>query len=162
MRRLPIILLLVVPTLAFSQRQRNRAVEILAGLAINDGSAGYHFSVAAGPQWKHFGMATYTSFLNTPGNKFSNWTIIGLQLKPIFGGDNIRPYGVFDFGLFNLQTISGKVNVRTTSLDLGAGIDKPLKNRKGLLIDARWKWFVDYNGERDAIGVFTLSAGLRF
>ena len=160
MKRLLLFVLFVLPTLAFSQR--TRAIELLGGVAINDGEGGYHLSVAAGPQWKHFGFATYTSFMNTPGNKFSNWTIIGLQLKPIFSEGEIRPYGVFDFGLFNLQTINDKVNMRTASLDLGGGIDKGLKNGNGLLIDARWKWLVDYGGESDAIGVFTLNVGLRF
>lgn len=160
MKRSLFLLLIVLPTLVFSQRKR--AIELLGGAAFNDGSGGYHVSVAAGPQWKHFGMATYTAFMNTPSNKFSNWTIIGLQFKPIFSEGPIRPYGIFDFGLFNFQTINDKVNMRTASFDLGGGIDKELKNGNGLLIDARWKWLVDYGGERATIGIFTLNAGLRF
>jgi len=160
MKRLLLFILFLIPAIAFSQR--TRAIELLGGLAINDGNSGYHLSAAAGPQWKHFGFACYTSFLNTPSNKFSNWTILGLQLKGIGGEGDVRPYGVFDFGLFNFQTINEKVNMRTASLDLGGGVDKALKSGNGLLIDARWKWLVDYGGSRDTIGIFTVNVGLRF
>ena len=154
------VTLVFLPALTFAQR--NRAFELIGGLAIVDGTAGYNISAAMGPQWKHFGFATYTSFLNTPSTKFSNWTIIGLQMKVLGGEGPIRPYGLFDFGLFNFQTVNEKVNMRTASLDLGGGIDKGLKNGNGLLIDARFKWLVDYAGKRNAVRVFTLGAGLRF
>ena len=160
MKRSFLLILFVLPAFAFAQR--NRAIELLGGVAINDGSAGYHLSAAVGPQWKHFGFATYTSFLNTPSVKFSNWTIIGLQMKVLGGEGDIRPYGVFDFGLFNLQTVNDKVNMRTASFDLGGGIDKALKNGNGLLVDARYKWLVDYGGKNDTIGIFTVNVGLRF
>lgn len=154
------VIFFLVPAISFAQR--TRTIELLGGLAINNGNAGYHLSAAAGRQWNHFGLATYTSFLNTPSVKFSNWTIVGLQMKVLGGEGDIRPYGVFDFGLFNFQTINEKVNMRTASFDLGGGIDKELRNGNGLLIDARMKWLVDYAGKRDAIKVFTLNVGLRF
>lgn len=160
MKRSSLLVLFIVPTCVFAQR--HRAVEILGGLAINDGNAGYHLHVDAGPQWKHFGLASYTSFVSNPSVKFSNWTIAGLQMKVLGNGGGIRPYGLFDFGIFNFQTINEKVNMRTASLDLGGGVDKALKNGNGLLIDARFKWLVDYGGTRQSIRIFTLSAGLRF
>lgn len=160
MKKSLLLILFLVPAMAFSQR--NRAVELIGGVAINDGSAGFNFHADVGPQWKHFGSATYTSFLSNPSIDFSNWTILGLQLKVLGGEGDLKPYGLFDFGLFNFQTINNDVNMRTASLDLGGGVDKGLKNGNGLLIDARFKWLVDYAGKRDAIRVFTVGAGLRF
>lgn len=160
MKRLLVIVLVLAPLISFSQR--TRSTELLGGLAINDGSSGYNVSFGTGAQWKSFGMSMYSAFMNTPSNKFSNWTIIGLQMKVRAANGDIKPYGLFDFGLFNLQTINDKVNMRTTSLDLGGGIDKELKSGNGLLFDARYKWLVDYGGERPTIGVFTLCVGLRF
>lgn len=160
MKKLAVIFFLLLPLISFSQR--SRSIELLGGLAINDGSSGYNLQLGMGPQWKSFGMGIYTSFLNTPSNKFSNWTIMGLQMKVRAANGDIKPYGLFDFGLFNLQTINDKVNMRTASLDLGGGIDKELKNGNGLLFDARYRWLVDYGGERETIGVFTLCVGLRF
>ncbi len=157
-----ILFLSCLPLISYSQLRENKATELLVGLAINDGSGGYHLSAAHGWQGKSFGLGVYTSFLNTPSNKFSNWTILGLQTKVRVGDGSIKPYGVFDFGLFNLQTINDDVNMRTASLDLGGGIDKELKSGNGLLIDARWKWLVDYAGKREAIRVFTFNVGLRF
>lgn len=159
MRRLVVLIFFIIPALSFAQRKH--VMELIGGLAINSGDAGYNVSLAHGLQWRHFGMAAYTSFVNTP-KKFSNWTIIGLQTKVLGGEGDIKPYGVFDFGLFNLQTIGEKVNMRTASLDLGAGVDKVFKNGNGFLIDARMKWLVDYAGKKDAIKVFTLGIGLRF
>lgn len=135
---------------------------MLGGVAINDGSAGYHLHVSGGRQGKSFGMGIYSAFVGNPSIEFSNWTIIGLQTKVLGGSRAIKPYGLFDFGLFNFQTINGDVNMRTASLDLGAGIDKEMNNGNGLIFDARYKWLVDYGGERDAVGIFTLSAGIRF
>lgn len=157
---LVILFLFLIPALAFSQR--NRAVELIGGIAVNDGTAGFNLHADVGPQWKHFGFASYTSFLSNPSIEFSNWTILGLQLKVIGGEGDLRPYGLFDFGLFNFQTIKEKVNMRTASLDLGGGVDKGLKNGNGLLIDARFKWLVDYAGKNDAFRIFTLGVGLRF
>jgi hypothetical protein len=160
MKKLLFIVLLFAPLISFSQKIRS--TELLAGIAINDGSPGYNLSLSTGPQWKSFGMGIYTSFMNTPAIEFSNWTIIGLQMKVRAPEGIIKPYGLFDFGLFNLQTNNDKVNMRTASLDLGAGIDKEMKSGNGLLFDARYKWLVDYGGERETIGVFTLCVGLRF
>jgi hypothetical protein len=162
MKKLLLLACLLLPFFSFSQLRNNRTLELLGGLAINDGSSGYHLQVTGGWQGKTFGLGVYTSFLNTPSNKFSNWTILGLQTKVRVGDGSIKPYGVFDFGLFNFQTINDDVNMRTASLDLGGGIDKELNSGNGFLLDARWKWLVDYAGKRDAIGVFTLSVGMRF
>jgi hypothetical protein len=162
MKKLLLITFLLVPLLSFCQLKKNRAFEVLGGVAINEGSAGYHVSATNAWQGKSFGLGVYTSFLNTPSTKFSNWTIIGLQMKVRAGNGSIKPYGVFDFGLFNFQTINDKVNMRTASLDLGGGIDKELDNGNGLLLDVRWKWLVDYGGKREAIRVLTLNVGMRF
>lgn len=154
------VVLFFLPVIAFSQR--NRAIELLGGLAVNDGNSGYNLQAAVGPQWNHFGFACYTSFINTPSSKFSNWTILGLQLKALGAEGDLRPYVVFDFGLFNFQTINDNVNMRTASLDLGVGIDKAIRNGNGFLVDLRYRWLVDYAQKRDAIGIFTLNVGLRF
>lgn len=160
MKHALIFILFLLPCVAFSQR--NRAVELMGGLAINNGNSGYHLHAAAGPQWNHFAFGIYSSFLNTPSNKFSNWTILGMQFKGLVGEGSLKPYGVFNFGLFNFQTINEKVNMRTASLDLGAGINNTLRNGNAFLLDLRWKWLVDYAAKRETIGVMTLSAGMRF
>lgn len=160
LKKIVTLVFVLLPLICFSQKVRS--TELLGGLAINDGSSGYNLQVGLGRQWKSFGMSMYSSFLSIPSRKFSNWTIMGLQMKVRAAGGDIKPYGLFDFGLFNFQTINEKVNMRTASLDLGGGIDKELKNGNGLLFDARYRWLVDYGGERATIGVFTLCVGLRF
>lgn len=160
MKRLVLVVICLLPALAFAQK--NRATEIIGGVAVIDGDAGFNISASSGSQWKHFGLSAYTSFLSAPSRQFSNWTIVGLQMKLLGGSGDLKPYGVFDFGLFNFQTMKDKVNMRTASLDLGGGVDKTMKNGNSLLIDARFKWLVDYAGERNTIRVFTVGVGIRF
>jgi hypothetical protein len=156
------VLILFFSVSAFGQLREKRAVSLLAGLAVSDGSSGYHVEAAGGFQGDHFGLGVYTDFVGIPSREFSNWTILGMQMKFLAGNGSIKPYGLFDFGLFNFQTNNDDVNMRTASLDLGAGIDRSLRSGNGVLLDARWKWLVDYAGKRDAVKVFTLSLGYRF
>lgn len=161
MKRAFLVVLLLFPLILFAQR--NRSLELIGGLAVQNGTSGYHVGVAGGRQGEHFGMAISSHFLNTPGNKFSNWSIMGLQMKGLFGDRPFKPYGLFDFALFNLQTINDDVNMRTIAFNLGGGIDKPFaRGDSAFLADIRWKWLVDYKGERTAIRVFMVSFGIRF
>ncbi|HZY79727.1 MAG TPA: hypothetical protein VFE50_09400 [Cyclobacteriaceae bacterium] len=162
MKKVLFIALMMLPLITSAQLRQRRAVEVLGGAAVNNGAGGYNLALSLGPQWEHFAVGSYMSFISTPSNKFWNFTIAGLQMKVLAGNDQIRPYGVFGFGLFNFQGINDKINMRTASFDLGAGIDKPMKNGNGFLVDGRWKWLVDYAGKRETIGVLTLSVGLRF
>lgn len=162
MKKLFVFIFLVPPFLAYPQLREKRSINLLGGLAVNDGASGYQLEVAGGFQGKAFGLGVYSGFLSNPSIEFTNWTIIGLQTKVLVGDGGIRPYGLFDFGLFNFQTISEDVNMRNASLDLGLGIDKGLQNGNGLLLDLRWKWLVDYAGEWDPRRVFTFGVGIRF
>lgn len=162
MKKTILFIFLSIPFLAFPQLREKRALNLLGGLAVSDGASGYHVELAKGFQKKAFALGVYTGFVGVPSIEFSNWTILGLQTKVLFREEGIRPYGLFDFGLFNFQTITDDVNMRTASLDLGLGIDKGLRNGNGFLFDVRWKWLVDYAGEWDARRVLTIGAGIRF
>lgn len=162
MKKLLVILLIVLPLITSAQLRQRRAVELLGGAAVNEGAGGYNLALSLGPKWEHFSAGMNMQFFSIPSREFWNFTIAGLQMKVLAGNDKINPYGVFGFGLFNFQSINDKINMRTASFDLGAGIDKPLRNNNGFLIDVRWKWLVDYKGERETAGVLALSVGLRF
>lgn len=161
MKNLVVLILLLIPFVAFPQLREKRAVNLLGGIAVNDGAAGYHLEAAGGFQGKSFGFGIYSALLSNPSIEFTNWTIIGLQTKFLFG-EGLRPYGLFDFGLFNFQTIRDDLNLRTASLDLGVGVDKPMRSGNALLFDVRWRWLVDYAGEWDARRVLTVGIGIRF
>lgn len=162
MKRFLVILLMLFPLITFSQLREKRAINLLGGLAVSNGASGYHLEASGGYQGKGFAFGVYTGLVSTPPIEFTNWTILGLQSKLLFGDGEIKPYGLFDFGLFNFQLISDDLNLRTASLDLGLGIDKALRSRNGFLLDVRWRWLVDYAGEWAPRRVLTVGVGMRF
>ncbi|MBX2961237.1 MAG: hypothetical protein KF687_01920 [Cyclobacteriaceae bacterium] len=138
-----------------------RHTMFLGGIAATDGRAGINLEVGGGYQPGGFGVGAYTSFISIPSTDFSSWTIVGLQLRGGPQSGEIKPYFLFNYGMINLNFVSEKVNLRTATLDLGGGIEKPL-NKNALLFDIKWKRFVDYKGERDGFTIWTFSVGLKF
>lgn len=152
-----------------SSRVRNGLIDkskrfttVLAGVAISDDQPGYHFEFARGYQPSVLGVGAFSGFMRIPDMDFSDWTIVGLQLRASPQLSDVRPYFVFDYGIINMVVIDDKVNMRTASLDLGGGIEKQMGGSTAFLLDFRWKRFLDYQGERDAFTVWTINAGLKF
>jgi len=139
-----------------------RFTTVLAGVAISDDQPGYHFEVARAYQPSFLGVGAFSGFMRIPDMDFSDWTIVGLQLRASPQLSDVRPYFVFDYGIINMVVIDDKVNMRSATLDLGGGLEKQIKGSSAFLLDFRWKRFLDYQGERDAFTVWTINAGLKF
>jgi hypothetical protein len=140
----------------------NRFITLLGGYASAEGDAGFHIEAARVFQPRGFGIGAFTSFIRIPKVNYTNWTITGLQLRAGAARGDVKPYGVFDFGMFNLTYTDGDVTLRTATLDLGGGIEKSIGGKSSILFDFRWKRFLDYKGERDAFTIWTFNAGLKF
>jgi hypothetical protein len=145
----------------FFGKKENRFLSILGGYASAEGESGINFELARGFQPKGFGFGAYTSFVRIPKVNYSNWTITGLQLRASAVNGEIKPYGIFDFGMFNLSYSNEKVTFRTGTVGLGGGLEKSMGD-KSFLLDFRWKSFFDYKGERDAFTMWTVNAGIKF
>lgn len=150
------------PSPALFGKKENRYLTLLGGYVSAEGESGIHLEFARIYQPRSFGFGTYTSYIRIPKVNYSNWTITGLQLRAGAANGQIKPYGVFDFGLFNLTYTNEDVTFRSGTLDLGGGIEKPIGEKSSFLLDFRWKRFFDYKAERDAFTMWTINAGIKF
>jgi hypothetical protein len=142
--------------------KENRFITLLGGYASAEGESGFHFEAARVYQPRSFGFGAFTSYIRIPKVNYSNWTIAGLQLRVGAAKGKIKPYGVFDFGMFNLTYEDGEITLRTGTVDLGGGIEKSIGEKSSFLLDFRWKRFLDYRGDRDAFTIWTINAGVKF
>jgi hypothetical protein len=134
----------------------------MAGLAIAEDQPGFHIEMTRGYQPSAFGFGVFTSFIRIPEVDFSDWTILGLQLRAGPQRGKTKPYFVFDYGIINMVFMEDDVNMRSATLDLGGGLEINMQGSSSFLLDFRWKRFLDYQGERDAFTVWTINAGLKF
>lgn len=148
------------PTL-FGNKE-NRYTTLLGGYATVESESGIHLEVARIIQPHGFGFGAYTSYIRIPKVNYSNWTIAGLQFRAGAKEGEIKPYGVFDLGLFNLTYNNEDLTFRTGTVDLGGGIEKPIGEKSSFLLDFRWKRFFDYKAERDGFSMWTINAGIKF
>jgi hypothetical protein len=143
-------------------RKTNRSDILLAGYVSMKGKSGIHFEAVRVYQPRGFGFGAYTSFIRIPEVNYSNWTIAGLHLRAGAADGEIKPYGVFDFGILNLTYNDRKTTLRTGAVGLGCGIEKSIGKNSSFLFDVRLKHFFDYKSERDAITMWTFNAGFKF
>lgn len=147
---------------AWFGNKENRFTTLLAGYAAAEGESGIHLEAARIIQPQSVGFGAYMSYIRMPKVNYSNWTIAGLQLRAGAKEGEIKPYGVFDFGLFNLTYSNEDLTFRTGTVDLGGGIEKSIGEKSSFLLDFRWKRFFDYKGERDGFSMWTFNAGIKF
>lgn len=143
-------------------KKENRFTTLLGGYAAVEGESGFHLEAARIIQPHGFGFGAYMSYIRIPKVNYSNWTIAGLQLRAGAKEGEIKPYGVFDFGLFNLTYSNEDLTFRTGTVDLGGGIEKPIGEKSSFLLDFRWKRFFDYKGEHDGFSMWTFNVGIKF
>ena len=140
----------------------SRFTSLLAGLALADDHPGVHIEFMRGFKPGSFGFGIFTSFIRVPAIDYTDWTILGLQLRAGPESGNAKPYFIFDYGMFNMVVIDDDLNMRTANLDLGAGVEIPAGGKSYFLVEAKWKRFMDYKAERDPYTVWTINVGLRF
>lgn len=150
------------PSTTLFGKKENRYLTLLGGYVSVEGESGIHLEFARIYQPRSFGFGAYTSYIRIPKVNYSNWTITGLQLRAGAANGQIKPYGVFDFGLFNLTYTNADVTFRTGTVDIGGGIEKPIGEKSSFLFDIRWKRFFDYKAEREAFTMWTINAGIKF